>query len=168
MPRDTHRCCSHGAHHHTDEADRGHHDSSHQHHAHHAQPTAGPVALDPVCGMTVEVDAETPTSVHEGHTHYFCSARCRETFRRGPAPYTSAAPATPTPPADPAQEYTCPMHPEIVQLGPGSCPKCGMALEPRVISLATTDAPDPELVDLSRRLLISLALTVPVFAIAMS
>src|SRR5688572_14985170 len=78
----------------------------------------------------------------------------------------TASPAPSAPPSD-AVEYTCPMHPEVVQLGPGSCPKCGMALEPRVVALKAEAADDPELVDMRRRLRLSTALTIPVFALAM-
>ncbi|HKA14551.1 MAG TPA: heavy metal translocating P-type ATPase [Myxococcota bacterium] len=120
---------------------------------------------DPVCGMTPKPD--TPHRyVHEGEPYYFCSARCVERFRADPERYVA-----PTPPAldqvpVPAKaKYTCPMHPEIVRDGPGSCPICGMALEPLVPSLDEEE--DAELSDMTRRLVVGAALTVPLLAIAM-
>lgn len=142
--------------------------------------------IDPVCGMRV-----TPSSArhheHGGRTYFFCSARCAEKFRAEPSRYIGAtkpvATAEPpeharhgtqdtqTSPSSPptsatAVEYTCPMHPEVVQIGPGTCPKCGMALEPRV-ALAEP-AEDRELVDMRRRFGICLVITLPLFALAMA
>jgi P-type Cu+ transporter len=85
-------------------------------------------AIDPVCGMTVDVATAKHTHAHEGKTWYFCSPRCREKFAADPGRY--AAPAHAEPPAPAGTLYTCPMHPEVEQQGPGSCPKCGMALVP--------------------------------------
>jgi Cu+-exporting ATPase len=121
---------------------------------------AAPVK-DPVCGMTVK--PESPHRYEHAGTHYgFCSAGCRTKFAADPARYL----APPAPAAKPAAgPYTCPMHPEIVRDGPGSCPICGMALEP--MSGAADDG-NPELADMTRRFWASLALTAPVFAIAMA
>jgi heavy metal translocating P-type ATPase len=120
-------------------------------------------AKDPVCGMTVDPATAKHSHVHDGTTYYFCAARCREKFAADPARYLT--PEDAEPPADPGAVYTCPMHPEIRQIGPGACPICGMALEPEVIT--ASDAPNPELADMTRRLWIALALTLPVFALEM-
>jgi Cu+-exporting ATPase len=84
---------------------------------------------DPVCGMTVRAD--TPLRLeHEGRTYGFCGPRCLERFRADPAAFLARPAEAPAPAVAPGQRFTCPMHPEIVQDGPGSCPLCGMALEP--------------------------------------
>ncbi len=121
-------------------------------------------AKDVVCGMTVDPERTPHHHVHDGATYHFCGARCLERFRAEPARFLGEAPA---PPARPGAEYTCPMHPEVVKVGPGSCPICGMALEPRDVSLAVEDA-NPELDDMTRRFWICLALTAPLFLLAMS
>jgi len=121
------------------------------------------MARDPVCGMTVDPQRTAHKHAVAGHTYYFCSAGCRARFAAEPAKYLSPRPA-PAPAPDGAI-YTCPMHPEIRQAGPGACPICGMALEP---VLATAEAgPNPELADMTRRFWIGLALTAPVFALEM-
>src|SRR5512140_2387654 len=98
-------------------------------------PSTSASAKDPVCGMSVNPAAPKGGShVHAGHTYYFCNPRCREKFSAEPARYLS--PASP-PPADTAAAHDihiCPMHPEVRQIGPGSCPDCGMALEPETIA----------------------------------
>jgi Cu+-exporting ATPase len=122
---------------------------------------AGPEAKrDPVCGMTVRTD--TPhRGVHAGETSFFCSARCLQKFESDPQRYVARA----GPAARPAAAiYTCPMHPEIRRDAPGTCPICGMALEPASGAAAEGN---PELEDMSRRLAVSALLTAPVFAIAM-
>jgi Cu+-exporting ATPase len=116
---------------------------------------------DPVCGMSVSPETER-TFVHAGVTYGFCSDRCLARFRADPEAILNP----PETVEDPAALYICPMHPEVEQRGPGTCPICGMALEPAVPTL--DDTPDPELVDFSRRLAWSALLTAPVFAIAMS
>jgi P-type Cu+ transporter len=100
---------------------------------------------------------------HEGQDYFFCSARCRERFAAEPEKFLKSREPEPAAPA--GTIYTCPMHPEIRQVGPGSCPICGMALEPEQISL--DDKPDPELIDMTRRFWIALVLTLPVFALEM-
>ncbi len=119
---------------------------------------------DPVCGMMVDPHTAKHRHTHDGRPYYFCSARCLEKFVANPAQYLRPESGM----AEPVPEgaiYTCPMHPEIRQPGPGSCPICGMALEPELV---TADAaPNPELADMSRRFWIGLALTVPVFALEM-
>jgi Cu+-exporting ATPase len=115
---------------------------------------------DPVCGMTVDPARARGTVEHDGRTYAFCSPRCAEKFRADPSAYLGAR-AEPRPAA---AEWTCPMHPEIVRTGPGSCPICGMALEPRT---PTGDEPSAELADMSRRLWACTALTLPLLAAAM-
>ena len=119
-------------------------------------------AKDPVCGMTVD-PAKTPHHVEfEGHEHFFCSAGCLGKFTADPHRYLHGQADQATISADDVPQgtiWTCPMHPQIRQVGPGSCPICGMALEPLEPSL--DDQPNPELVDMSRRLWISAALSVP-------
>ena len=149
--------------------------SAHQHSGHSAQqPDAGlrilppGSALDPVCGMTVETATAKHTHTWNGKIWYFCSGHCKTKFVAEPERYAGRVEKPEKPVAAPAPGtiYTCPMHPEVRQVGPGACPKCGMALEPVV---ATSDeGPNPELVDMTRRFWIGLALTVPVFALAMA
>jgi Cu+-exporting ATPase len=130
----------------------------------------GDVVRDPVCGMVVK--PESPHSVlHEGTLHRFCAARCAERFRADPAQFLSprdAAAADNLTPNNltPGTRYTCPMHPEIVRDEPGSCPICGMALEPVAPSL--DEGPNQELIDMQRRLLVSALLTVPIFVGSMA
>ena len=129
------------------------------------KPAAAGLVKDPVCGMSVDPATAKHHSSCLGQDYFFCSARCRERFEAEPAEFPSPGESRPAPPAPAGAIYTCPMHPEIRQAGPGSCPICGMALEPEQISL--DDAPDPELTDMTRRFWIALALTMPVFVIEM-
>jgi Cu+-exporting ATPase len=142
-----------------------HHREGHDHH-HHDSMDAG-TAKDPVCGMTVKSTTAHRT-MHDGHEVLFCSARCKEKFEANPAQYTKHAdhaPAVAPPAGATASKYTCPMHPEIVRDGPGSCPICGMALEPMMPSL--DDGPDPELRDMTRRFWMSAAFTLPLVILVM-
>ena len=117
--------------------------------------------IDPVCGMKVSPQKASLKAEHAGRTWYFCGPGCRTKFEATPAKYDGSQP--PVPPAvHLAPQYTCPMHPEVMRDQPGSCPKCGMALEP-VIATAT-DAPNPELVSMSRRLWTCAVLTLPLLA----
>jgi P-type Cu+ transporter len=128
----------------------------------HAPPHADPdTASDPVCGMTVKVVEAKNKAQHDGHTYYFCSPRCLGKFTAEPLRYLKPA----APDAKPGTIYTCPMHQQIRQVGPGSCPICGMALEPAEASLE--DGPNEELLDMTRRLWIGAALAVPVLAVDM-
>ncbi|MCP5412052.1 MAG: heavy metal translocating P-type ATPase [Alphaproteobacteria bacterium] len=119
---------------------------------------------DPVCGMAVDPAATSHQHRHDGKRYYFCSAGCLAKFSADPDRYLNGAlPAAP--PAAEGTTYTCPMHPEIRQIGPGSCPICGMALEP----LEITSAPqaNPELADMTRRFWVGLLLALPVFILEM-
>jgi Cu+-exporting ATPase len=137
------------------------------HHHHHDTATLDTkTERDPVCGMMVD-PAKTPHKTrHAGKDIYFCAARCREKFEADPARYLAPQDKAPEAPAKPGAIYTCPMHPEVRQEGPGSCPKCGMALEPENAS-EVEHGPNPELVDMTRRFWIGLALAVPVLALEM-
>ena len=178
-----------------------------------AGPEGGETAIDPVCGMTVVKSSAKHTLDHDGVRYYFCSRSCHDKFAANPSAFratpseqqptgsapTEKAAARPAShdaiyvcpmhpevrqqgpgscpkcgmalepesplPAGERIEYTCPMHPEIVRDKPGNCPKCGMALEPRTV---TAEEANPELLDMSRRFWVSLALTVPLFLLAMS
>ncbi|MBM9594939.1 heavy metal translocating P-type ATPase [Roseitranquillus sediminis] len=121
-------------------------------------------ATDPVCGMKVNRSAAKHMAKHQGERFYFCSARCQERFEAEPESYLKGQP---TPEPMPAGTiYTCPMHPEIEQVGPGDCPICGMALEPKGVPTGD-EGPNPELVDFRRRFAVGAALTVPLVVIAM-
>src|SRR5256886_7480688 len=87
---------------------------------------------DPVCGMTVDARSSERRYHHAGHTYYFCSAGCLSRFAASPEKYLGVAQQAPSAPLAAGTVYTCPMHPEVRQLGPGACPICGMALEPEV------------------------------------
>jgi P-type Cu+ transporter len=120
-------------------------------------------ATDPVCGMSVDPHTAKHRLAYKGQDYFFCSGRCRERFDADPDKFLQPKPQAAAPPA--GTIYTCPMHPEVKQIGPGSCPICGMALEPEQISL--DDKPDPELIDMTRRFWTALALTIPVFIMEM-
>src|SRR6187551_3364376 len=98
--------------------------------AHDHPPAAPGEVLDPVCGMTISPADAVGHVEHEGSTYYFCNESCLEQFRARPSAFLTKRPAHAEAPADMAREYTCPMDPEVRQIGPGACPKCGMALEP--------------------------------------
>ena len=131
----------------------------------HQTTTSPSPAIDPVCGMTVD-PAKTPhRHAHGGHDFFFCSAGCCGKFIADPTKYLNKE-ATKAEPAAPAGTiYTCPMHPQIRQIGPGSCPICGMALEP--VSVSAEAPPNEELIDMTRRFWIGAALAVPVFVLEM-
>ena len=131
----------------------GHDHSGHGHR--HADGNAK--VRDPVCGMTVDPATSPHRFDHRGETFHFCSASCQTKFSTDPKKYLDASKPKAAMPE--ATIYTCPMHPQIRQVGPGNCPICGMALEPEVASL---DAPpNPELADMTRRFWIGLALSLP-------
>ncbi|MEJ7862550.1 MAG: heavy metal translocating P-type ATPase [Pyrinomonadaceae bacterium] len=134
----------------------------------HGEMTATPRGefVDPVCGMSVAPKTAAGKYDYQGETFYFCSTGCLNKFKQNPANFLEKTKVEKVSAENEGVEYTCPMHPEIVQIGPGSCPKCGMALEPKVLTL--DDTPDPEFVDMKRRFWISAVLTLPVFALAMA
>jgi P-type Cu+ transporter len=133
---------------------------NHGGHAGHGHADAGKTARDPVCGMSVNPETSKHRFEHDGTTYYFCSNGCRTKFEADPGKYLDKAKAEAKQAPVPAGTiYTCPMHPEIRQVGPGTCPICGMALEPDVVSL--DDAPNPELADMTRRFWIGAALSLP-------
>ena len=131
-----------------------------EHHHHYDKAPEG--VTDPVCGMTVDPHTAKHHTEHGGRAYYFCSAGCRTKFVNDPQKYLGGR--EPAPVAE-GTIYTCPMHPQIRQVGPGSCPICGMALEPEIAGTET--GPNPELVDMSRRFWIGLVLTLPVLALEM-
>jgi Cu+-exporting ATPase len=151
------------------------HDRHHDHHPPQASHGSGGCdtakAKDPVCGMTVDPATAKHRAEHNGTGYFFCCNGCRTKFAADPEKYlarqAAAAPARPAspPPGDGAAIYTCPMHPEIRQQGPGACPICGMALEP--LEVTAEAAPNHELIDMARRFWIGLVLTVPVMVLGM-
>ena len=160
-------CCSsrRAAHAGPTPAEHHHHEGHAGHdHAEHGNLKIEEGVRDPVCGMLVDPHTAQHRHQHEGRTYYFCSGDCLAKFKADPAKYldksTKSAPSVPE-----GTIYTCPMHPQIRQVGPGSCPICGMALEPVV---ATAEAgPNAELIDMSRRFWIGLVLSLPVVALEM-
>ncbi len=144
-----------------------HSQGGHSAHVHHHDHASSSPDADPVCGMAVKADSPYRV-IHAGHEYRFCSPKCQGKFESDPGKYLTpqkdqaSAERAPVP----GTEYTCPMHPEIRQLGPGTCPKCGMTLEPVMPGLEDDD--HPELVDFRRRFWWTLPLTLIVTAIAMS
>lgn len=128
-----------------------------KHHSEHA-------VKDPVCGMSVDPHTAEYRSQHAGKTWYFCSSRCQSKFEEAPEKHLDKA-QVPAEPVAPGTMYTCPMHPEIRQLGFGDCPICGMGLEPEQVSL--DDGPSAELTDMTRRFWVGLVLALPVFLLEM-
>ncbi|HET6899490.1 MAG TPA: heavy metal translocating P-type ATPase [Vicinamibacteria bacterium] len=121
-----------------------------------ASPPVRTMVTDPVCGMTFAPEQAAATVTHDGRTHYFCAEGCARRFR---ASLEKTAPPASVPAG---AEYTCPMHPEVRQIGPGSCPKCGMAREP---VMASVEEDDSELKDMTRRFWIAAALTLPLLVV---
>ena len=133
--------------------------------------TATSIHRDPVCGMSVDEAKAAGSAEHQGRNYFFCGKGCLAKFQADPDRFVKPPDIATIQPAPksapgPAREYTCPMHPEVRQIGPGACPKCGMALEPVTISAEEED--NPELRDMTRRFWISVLLTVPVFVAAMA
>ena len=123
----------------------------------------GQTVVDPVCGMNVDPHTANYRASHGGHPYYFCSPGCKTKFEADPVKYLK--PQATAEPVPAGAIYTCPMHPQIRQVGPGNCPICGITLEPEVV---TRDAPpNAELADMTRRFWIALALAVPVFVLEM-
>ena len=118
-------------------------------HPSHSPPTdVATTVIDPVCGMTVDPLKTAHHAEHAGRPYHFCSAGCRTKFQAEPDKYLAPKTLAPAPAISPGAIYTCPMHPEIRQVGPGSCPICGMALEPETIT--ADSGANPELADMSR------------------
>jgi P-type Cu+ transporter len=123
-------------------------------------------AKDPVCGMdVVPGQASGGSAEFAGQTYSFCSEGCRKKFVGDPARYVRTAPTMPTRPAGDDRIYTCPMHPQVRQKGPGSCPICGMALEP--VTVTSEEGPDPELADMTRRFWVGVVFTLPLLVFVM-
>ncbi|MGF7158947.1 Cu+-exporting ATPase [Rhodoligotrophos appendicifer] len=121
------------------------------------------VAIDPVCGMKVTIETARHVHEHDGQPYYFCSAGCRTKFMTDPDKYLGDR--VEPEPAPPGTVYTCPMHPEIEQVGPGDCPICGMALEPK--GIPDTAGPNPELIDFTRKFWLGLPFAVLLFVMEM-
>lgn len=132
----------------------------------HAPQAAVGTVVDPVCGMQVDSATTPHRTAHAGKDYYFCSASCREKFVADPMKYSAPQAPPAATPAPAGTIYTCPMHPEIRQEGPGTCPICGMALEPEMPGLEDED--NPELRDFTRRFWWTLPLTAIVLGLAMS
>ena len=140
----------------------------------HTLPVIQSGVIDPVCGMTVDPSNAAGSYEYNGKTYYFCCTHCLHRFQKDPESFLNKTAAPPQPvgitraakPETKARKYTCPMHPEIIRDGPGSCPICGMALEPLTASLDEED--NTELADMTRRLWIAAILSVPVLALGMS
>lgn len=146
--------------------DHAGHDHSGHHHA--DAPTGEHLVKDPVCGMFVDPASAKYRSDYDGKTYFFCSDGCRSKFEHDPKEFVAsdATRAVKANPADSSEAiYTCPMHPQIRQPGPGNCPICGMALEPETVTTET--GPSAELVDMTRRFWIGLALALPVVVVEM-
>jgi len=144
--------------------------SSQQHgqqqlHVHKTPAADDSTSIDPVCGMTVKVTSATPRDEHGGKHYYFCSARCRDKFHADPELYATPAQMPAQPTATPGVKWTCPMHPEIIRDAPGSCPICGMALEPMTPTAGGTV--NPEFSDMTRRFWIGVVLALPIIALEM-
>ncbi len=144
------------------------HDGHADHHGHaHAGHDDAAAAIDPVCGMAVSAESAADHRDHGGKHWLFCSGSCALKFDAEPDRYAGAEAGTPPPTTSgTAAKYTCPMHPEVVQDGPGTCPKCGMALEPMVATGEAAEE-DSELRDMTRRFWTGVALSAPLLALAM-
>ena len=148
----------------------------------HTEDAATTVVKDPVCGMDVDPSVSEYRSDHDGETYFFCSGHCQAKFEAAPESYVSSrnaerghdahgghehheSAASPTPVSGEVAEWTCPMHPEIRRPGPGSCPICGMALEP--VMVTADSGPSPELAAMKRRFWVGVALSFPVVILGM-
>lgn len=137
------------------------HNHSHNQNTHHSN-----LVKDPVCGMMIDpATSKGGTIKFAGEDYYFCNPKCKDKFQADPKKYISGGGGQ-MKAVDGEAIYTCPMHPEIRQKGPGNCPICGMALEPAEVSL--TESENPELIDFTKRLKVSIPLTMPLLLLAMS
>lgn len=144
-----------------------HHHKKHQ--DNHKMSDQSGQSTDPVCGMSVTVDADTPRSRYGSETYYFCSQKCKGKFDSSPESVLSSEEETSaanSASSSTSGRYTCPMHPEIIRSEPGSCPICGMALEPMDIP-TENDEPNPEIQDFKKRFWLGAALTVPLIVLTM-
>lgn len=144
-----------------------HHHKKHQYN--HKMSDQSGQSTDPVCGMSVTVDADTPRSRYGSETYYFCSQKCKGKFDSSPESVLSSEEETSaanSASSSTSGRYTCPMHPEIIRSEPGSCPICGMALEPMDMP-TENDAPNPEIRDFKKRFWLGAALTVPLIVLTM-
>jgi P-type Cu+ transporter len=130
----------------------------------HARTPSNGSAIDPVCGMTVDIRTAKHEADYQGHAYYFCGGGCKTKFLANPSKYLELTEKA-VEPVVAGAIYTCPMHPQIQQVGPGTCPICGMALEPMMVT--ADSGPNHELADMTHRFWIGLALTVPVFILEM-
>lgn len=143
---------------------------SHEKHGHdccqHPKPESAALVKDPVCGMDVDPNESAGSYSFQGETYHFCSEGCVEAFKENPSEYLDEKLKAAKLEASPKDAiYTCPMHPEVKQMGAGSCPLCGMALEPMEVSM--DEPPNPELVDFTKRLKWSLLFAIPLLVLAM-
>ncbi len=127
-----------------------------------------PLEIDPVCGMKVQPDRAAGHSDYNGKRYFFCGVSCLRKFEETPGKYVAADGKKPglkdvSSQSGSASEYTCPMHPEVIQAGPGACPICGMALEPRTVT--AEDEANPELIDMTRRFWTAVALSAPILLV---
>ncbi len=159
---DDHASHNHGDH---DHSDHGHHQHEPEHRHASIAPGAAALVKDPVCGMDVDPATAAFRTTYEGRTYYFCSQGCERSFVADPKRYLNLAQNQKEPAPPEGTIYTCPMHPQIRQVGPGSCPICGMALEPELPTGET--GPSAELVDMTRRFWVATALAVPVLILSM-
>jgi Cu+-exporting ATPase len=137
----------------------------HAGHDHAHQAVGAGTEIDPVCGMSVDPATSKLRFDYQGRTYHFCAASCRSKFAADPVSYLDPTKKKPAPVVPEGTIYTCPMDPQIRQIGPGSCPICGMALEPELVTL--DDAPNHELIDMTRLFWIGLALSLPVVVLEM-
>lgn len=157
-------CCSGGSHP-PDHGGQHGHVRPHSDHVHHDHSDSRARVLDPVCGMTVDPETSKHHFDYQGKTYHFCSAGCQTKFAAAPEQYLSKSKAPVEAAVPEGAIYTCPMHPQIRQTGPGSCPICGMALEPELVTLDAQ--PNPELADMTRRFWVGLGLALPVVVLEM-
>ena len=142
--------------------------AGHDHHPHALDGDASELRerqRDPVCGMSVDPRTTPYRQQHAGRPYFFCSAGCQSKFSDNPTKYLARSELTAPPAAPEGTIYTCPMHPQIRQVGPGFCPICGMALEPDLVTAAS--GPNPDLADMTRRFWLGLVLTLPVLILEM-
>src|SRR5712691_173381 len=130
-----------------------------------AHPPAPELATDPVCGMTVDPATARYRAEHAGREYFFCGAHCLERFVADPNRFVGASKPAASPPSPAGIQWTCSMHPEVIRDAPGSCPICGMALEPMTPIAGIEE--NPELADMTRRFWVGLLLSAPLLAIAM-